>query len=285
MAIVEKVLFSTDFRELSFVVAQQLRVLAKAGMKEIVFVYVIDRDDVSFDLARGFDEDLAEKIRAEAESRFVDWEKRLDQDGVKARHRIELGNPPVEIRRAAEDESADLIVIGREAEKGFDRIYLDGVAMDVLRDSRFAVYVAKPRVDDPSSDDRDHNPFQRVLFATDFSDASERAQAYLKGLGSVVEEVDVLHVMSDRDPDPTDEQESLDAIAADLAGVGEVRTHVRRGRPTQEILRVREAEDSTLVVMGTTGKHGISEVFLGSCSHRVAEVSGVPVILVPGPRR
>jgi len=284
MAIVEKVLFSTDFRELSFVVAQQLRVLAKAGMKELVFVYVIDRDDVSFDLARGFDEDLADKLTAEADARFTDWEKRLAEDGIQARHRIELGNPPVEIRRAADDEAADLIVIGREAEKGFDRIYLDGVAMDVLRDSRYPVYVAKPRADDPSSDDRDHNPFQRVLFATDFSDASECAQGYLKGLASVVEEVDVLHVMSDRDPDPADEQIRLDSIAADLAGLGEIRTHVRRGRPTQEILRVREAEDATLVIMGTTGKHGITEVFLGSCSHRVAEVSGVPVILVPGSR-
>lgn len=285
MAIVQKVLFSTDFRELSFVVAQQLRSLAKAGMKEIVFVYVIDRDDVSFDLARGFDEDLADKLTAEAETRFADWEKRLAEDGIKARHRIELGNPPVEIRRAAKDEDVDLIVIGREAEKGFDRIYLDGVAMDVLRDSRYPVYVAKPRRDDPSSDDRDHNPFQRVLLATDFSEASRCAQAFVKGLGAVIDEVDVLNVMSDRDPDPSDEQAALDAIAADLAGVGEVRTKCRRGRPTQEILRVREAEDSTIVVMGTTGKHGIAEVFLGSCSHRVAETAPVPVVLVPGSKR
>ena len=36
--------------------------------------------------------------------------------------------------------------------------------------------------------------------------------------------------------------------------------------------------------MGTKGKHGVKEIWLGSASHRVAEGSPLPVLLVPKER-
>lgn len=61
----------------------------------------------------------------------------------------------------------------------------------------------------------------------------------------------------------------------------EAHAHVFVGNVAQEILRGIQDFESTLVVMGTTGKDRFKEFWLGSASHRVAEISPVSVLLVP----
>ena len=293
MASVKRILFPTKFEELSFVVVHQLLALRKAGLEEIVFLFVLDREDVSYNLFRGLDEELADKLRQEAESRFEDWEKQLADEGVRARHRIELGDPPGMIRRGAEEEGVDFVIAGRQRETLMEKVYLGGTSMALVRRSRIPVLVVKPVKDELGEDDRTRNPFERVILATDFSPNAQRAADFVKGIGAAIDELHLVHVLNSRDLDGWSEadveafeneaQAALDRVAADLASVGEVETHLVKGHTAQEILRVRDDQDGTLIVMGTTGKHGIRELWLGSASHRCAELAPVPVLLVPGP--
>lgn len=290
----ERILFPTKFDELSFVVVQQLLPLRQAGLEEIVFLFVIERDEVSFDRYRGFDEEYAEKLRGEAETRFEDWEKMLRAKGLRARHRIEVGDPAAEILQVAREEKVDLIVAGRQRETPLEKVYLGGTSMSLVRNSEIPVLVTKPVDDERGSDERVRNPFARVLFATDFSDASRRAQSVLESIGAAVAEIDVVTVLGDRDLVGRDEAEvgsrkaeaqaALDAVERDLSSAGKVRTHLLRGGVTEEILRLQVDQDSTLILMGTTGKHGLKELWMGSSSHRCVEHSDVPVLLVPRSR-
>ena len=168
MSAIRKILIPTQFEELSLLVVREAAHLQEAGLEEIVFLHVIERDEVSFHRYEGLDEKLVAELQERAELRFADWEKSLAPSGVRCRSRIELGNVVSMILRVAEEEDVDLIVAGRQHETPLDRVYLGGKSMDIVRNARCPVMICKPHNDEDHEEVVD-NPFRRVLFATDFS--------------------------------------------------------------------------------------------------------------------
>jgi nucleotide-binding universal stress UspA family protein len=71
----------------------------------------------------------------------------------------------------------------------------------------------------------------------------------------------------------------LDAAKADLDGV-EVERHATEGHsPT---VLVEAAADAELLVVGSRGLGGFSELLLGSVSHEVAQRATCPVVIIRG---
>ena len=66
---------------------------------------------------------------------------------------------------------------------------------------------------------------------------------------------------------------------ADAAPVTEVR--VVEDRPANAILEQAESCGADLIVMGTHGRTGVSELVLGSVAYKVIQRSKRPVLLVP----
>ena len=56
--------------------------------------------------------------------------------------------------------------------------------------------------------------------------------------------------------------------------------HVRQGQPTESIIAENRASDYDLLVMGTHGQGGITDVVMGSTARRVSRRSTVPVLVV-----
>jgi len=52
------------------------------------------------------------------------------------------------------------------------------------------------------------------------------------------------------------------------------------GSPAEAILRTVEKEEVDLVVMGTSGKHGLDRFLLGSVAEKVVRSAGCPVLVV-----
>jgi nucleotide-binding universal stress UspA family protein len=52
------------------------------------------------------------------------------------------------------------------------------------------------------------------------------------------------------------------------------------GSPADAILKTIEKEDIDLVVMGTSGKHGLDRFLLGSVTEKVVRSAKVPVLAV-----
>ncbi|NLU04838.1 MAG: universal stress protein, partial [Methanothermobacter sp.] len=52
------------------------------------------------------------------------------------------------------------------------------------------------------------------------------------------------------------------------------------GSPADAILRTVEKEGVDLVVMGTSGKHGLDRFLLGSVAEKVVRSAGCPVLVV-----
>ena len=149
-------------------------------------------------------------------------------------------------------------------------------------------------------------PFEKVLFATDFSAVSARAQAQVLALREAgCEEVVLVHVIDVRE---------IATLIAEPAGVGEpegrfetmilerMRTHAQEhleeakialedhglkvrpylieGVPAQEIVRLADANDVSLIVVGSHGRSNLSQMLIGSVSENVLRHAKQPVLVV-----
>ena len=137
--------------------------------------------------------------------------------------------------------------------------------------------------------------FERILLATDGSDHSREALKYAQAL-AMRDDAQVIVVHAFRPVTTYLEGEMLDELIArhvaaardvaqeaarqmENAGV-DVVTEVLEGPPTNAILRVVEARQPDLIVMGSRGHGELSSLLLGSVSHRVLAHTEVPVLIV-----
>jgi nucleotide-binding universal stress UspA family protein len=140
----------------------------------------------------------------------------------------------------------------------------------------------------------------KILLATDFSSASEKAASYAKALArrfsSIVE---LAHVF---DPSvvttykealiglPINERrkmtnESLERLRDDFVSSGiETRTASPEGhRPAAELLKIAKEQDVDLIVTGTQSKSGIERLILGSTAEEIIRNAECTVLTV-GPK-
>ncbi|UCG64717.1 MAG: universal stress protein [Deltaproteobacteria bacterium] len=140
---------------------------------------------------------------------------------------------------------------------------------------------------------------EKVLYPTDFSDASKKALDYIKQLKQAgIKEVVVLHVIDEREIDAifqhsavrfedivrsirAEAKKEMGAVERELGKNGfTVKVRIERGIPFQIILAVEEEEDVSAIVIGSHGKTNIKEMLLGSVSEKVIRKSKKPVLVV-----
>jgi nucleotide-binding universal stress UspA family protein len=151
--------------------------------------------------------------------------------------------------------------------------------------------------------------FETVCLATDFSPASARAADYvirLKDAGC--RKVVLLHVSNvPKKHYLITEPPGLDADSAKLYGDSlydrsqrereqlmaetvyrfqeaglEVEPVILSGNPTDEIVRIADSREVSLIVVGAHGRTGLSRAFLGSVSAEVIRLAHQPVLVVRG---
>lgn len=139
---------------------------------------------------------------------------------------------------------------------------------------------------------------KRILVATDGSEHARRAVgwaadlAVLTGAEVIAAHAVGLLVTTPDGPVPSTPYHDrlwsrLDGEwTEDLRAAGvPLRTVLVEGSAVTAILRVAEDEDADLVVVGSRGAGGFSDLHLGSTSHQVALYADRPVTIVPPPGR
>jgi nucleotide-binding universal stress UspA family protein len=137
---------------------------------------------------------------------------------------------------------------------------------------------------------------RRILFATDFSQWTRRAEDYACALAcswkAALTVLCVAEFPPELNPNYTVNQQYLAEllknassqladlkVRAERRGVA-VTTRVATGIPSEEVIAAARAEDSDLIVVGTRGKTGLAHVLLGSTAERVIRGTPCPVLAV-----
>ena len=192
----------------------------------------------------------------------------------------------VAIAEYAAAHDIDLVIMGTH---GHAETRLGSTTERVLLMADQPVLAVPFRTDDAADAD------DRIVMATDGSDLAAEAAAVGFELATATgDAVSVCYVLDTTiyhlEDAPrsiiglleTGGRNAVDALAVEGREQGlSVQTEVRRGSPAEEIVAFAEAVDARLLVLGSRGRGGIEDRFLGSTAARVLRRAPRPILVVP----
>ena len=153
MAQFKKILCAVDFSDHSPKVADYAITLAKCTGARLMCVYVAPSlsQYVGFHVPPSSIEAFVGEIVAGADASMKAY---LDTHfkGCDVEGKVLVGYPAEEILNLAEDEGADLIIMGTHGRKGIDRILFGSVAEKIVKSSSCPVLTIRP---EPGQEDQD----------------------------------------------------------------------------------------------------------------------------------
>ncbi len=283
-----RALVGVDFSPPSAAILSCLPHLKDHGMREVVLghvVYVANTPGLEIML-----EDWAKPLLA-AEA------AKLEEAGLAVTTDIHMGVPAVSLAEMAEKHDVSVIVVGSHGRSLLGRVLLGSVSAGVLHQARRPVLLVRVSIRESENGTTCEAPcdrlFDRILFATDFSDGSELAFAHLKKIAAdahspctllhVQDEAILKHQMGHLAEFNAIDTTRLERMRSELlaAGAASVDCRIVMGSPARSIVEETKDGMHSLVVMGTQGRGALAEIMVGSIAMNVARLAPVPVLFVP----
>jgi nucleotide-binding universal stress UspA family protein len=215
----------------------------------------------------------------------------LETEGFSIETHVMRGTPHRRINGLADRVDADLIIVGSRGQNPLERRLIGGTARNVARTAVRPLLVQRIVEGDGDHEVANEHLFQRVLYATDFSENAERAFQQFRQLRTPTREATLLHVApperraGGEEDRVADAEQRLAELADELEGMGiETRTVVREGEAVEEILATEAEFDPTTILMGSRGRSRMRRLLLGSVSEDVTARANSNVLLVPPSR-
>jgi nucleotide-binding universal stress UspA family protein len=199
------------------------------------------------------------------------------------------GEPPEVLTDIARGKKADLIALGTYGRKGLKRLLMGSVTSQVILNAPCDVLVVKRPCSECTGS------YQSLLVPYDGSEFSRkalvRAAEMAKADGG---QVTVLYVIpryeemmefyrsdSIRKSLRAEAEKILGEAKKTADGLGiSVRTEVREGHPSDEIVAAAQKLENDLIAMGTYGWKGVNQAIMGSTTNRVISHAACPVLVV-----
>jgi hypothetical protein len=207
----------------------------------------------------------------------------VGSESARVKISVEQGDAFERIIDDAEEESCNLIVMGRRGLHGLERMLMGSVTAKVIvhTDKDVLVVPRKAVID-----------WKNILVATDgsaFSDvALKKAMTFAQdydGRLTAVSVVDMYPEYYADAPQVVEKMEGksravLDQARTQVEAAGlEIDTHVLHGDPAEEITAFAKKNDAGILFLGSRGLSGLKRVFLGSVAEKVIGLSGCPVFV------
>src|SRR5947209_14903037 len=302
----KNILFPTDFTLHARAALKYAAAFAREGRGRVV-LFSVQEGSVPANLLT-----LPERVFQEQPDKR--WLRQLRQDvqeiladhlldGLEVDPVIIEGEPAPEIARAVRDFDIDLVTIVTHGRKGLSRALWGSTAEEILAEAPCPVLIIRP----PQRDFVEHRDshteirMNRILLATNFRPSANMAA---KAAGQLAErtgaELHALFVIGDymdqfEDVFPETVAPSLKRLReyvtermkvfASEASARAV-THIREGRPYEEIVRLATEGDFDLIVIGTSVRASLfgGTPVLGPDIERVVRNAPCPVLCVPAGR-
>ncbi len=227
---------------------------------------------------------MPQPTRRNAEDSMVQLEQTEDVHSLIHEVLIREGETWEVLSRLVSDQHIDLIVMGTHGRGGFDKLMLGSTAEKVVRHATCPVLTVGPCVRLLSLE-----RFGHILYATDFSAGSLRALNYALSLAEEDRsEFTMLHIIESK---PTSEAELVEwkrhdreqlkqlvPTEIDLPSKPEI--EVEAGSPEKEIVRLADARNAELIVMGSHSDGVMSTHLPWTTLHHVLQHAHCPVLTV-----
>ena len=247
-------------------------------------------------------ETAAEKaqLRERGEAALSELEDRASEHGQSVTTKLLEGRPAVRISEYADEQDADLIVVGRQGLTGLGRRLLGGVTEQILHRSDVPVLV----VPGEDSDGERERGYSRVLVTTDGSENADVAiphgtaiaQRYdsdvhvlnvvdLQAAGGAFNagglEKEFLERLDARGQDAVDSvANTIEESASDLTVETAVERTASFDGAAAGVREYVEENEIDLVIMGSHGRSNLKRQLLGSVASTVLRTVDVPVLVV-----
>ncbi|QLG48386.1 universal stress protein [Natrinema halophilum] len=216
------------------------------------------------------------------------YQSAMESAGFDVETHVVRGTPHRRINGIAEAVRADLSIVGSRGKSPLENRVIGSTARNLARTTVVPLLVTRiERETDEPAIRREHL-FRRILFATDFSENSERAFDAFSSLRHAADGATLVHVESPKDVEATEGAEPTERLSELAEQLEEwdidTRIDVRRGDPADEILAAAAETDPTTILLGSRGRSRLRRLLLGSVSESVVTRADENVYLVPPPR-
>jgi nucleotide-binding universal stress UspA family protein len=278
MKLLQNILVPVDLEEASLNALRFAGEVAAVYNSRILLMHVINDEQISRETEAMMTDFLTDKFNQLKEILPAPVQKQVD-------YIFEKGSVFERISRVAIERDVNVIIAGAGNSEN-DSYPLGTNVEKLMRKNQVPLWVVRKE---------ERFPFRNILCPVDFSDASARAlrnAILLSSNGGA--SLEIMHVFTPINIqsvrlriDNQKENEALRAArqtqfmkfleAFDFGNV-EYSTYLAEGTPEDEILeRIREG-NTDLLVMGTTGKTGLSRILMGSVTEKVTRE--VPVSFI-----
>lgn len=240
------------------------------------------------------------QLREQGMATLTEIEKLASKFDKPVTTKLTEGKPVVRISKYAEEQNADLIIVGRQGLTGLGRRLLGGVTEQILYRSDIPVLVVS---------DRDHkgkieDNYSRILLTTDGSENAEEAIPHGIGIAQhcgstlyILNVVDLQAAGGVFDAGGLEKefverleaggQNAVDSIASKIKGSAPnltMETAIKRTTSFEGaaagIREYVEENEIDLVVMSSQGRSNLKRQLLGSVASTVLRTVDVPVLVI-----
>ncbi|ERH06782.1 MAG: universal stress protein UspA related nucleotide-binding protein [Halonotius sp. J07HN4] len=185
-----------------------LECLSRIGVEEIHLITVIPSN-----MHAGMPGMNFEERRREGLDRY---ERVMQGAGFSTDTHVVRGTPYRRINGLADAERADLTIVGSRGQSPLANRVLGSTARNLSRTTVVPLLVNRIEREADDPDVLREHLFQRVLYATDFSENAERAFNAFSSLRHATQEATLVHVESPKEPDNTDAADQLATLEGRL---------------------------------------------------------------------
>jgi len=287
--LVNKILWATDFSDEAREAFTYADIFAKTFGAEILGLHVLPGfSPEHYQSAIVVINELKKRTEHMMNVAVEKFESFQKAKGVTFEYFIKDGNAAKVIVETAENQKADLIVIGRKGLSAIERLFIGNVANQVLRHSSIPILITKKKSGKPR--------FKKILVPTDFSEQEEVERDYAWKLAKGFDaDITLLHILELHDYEfpPRVLDEMLDSVLKKLKQ--RRRREKEDIKVTEDVTRAIDApvgivdyadmHKMDLLVISTCGQSKLERFFLGSTTEKVISYSHTPIFVIPPSQR
>ena len=141
----KKILFPTDFSDVSNKALDYITTLKDVGAETVVIIHVIDQRSINVidSLAAVNSQELEREMITNSSKLMEEVEKKLMDNGFEVKSLLKIGFPVIEILDAEKYEDVSVIVIGSHGKSNIAEMFLGSVSEKVIRKCEKPIFVIK----------------------------------------------------------------------------------------------------------------------------------------------